>query len=615
MSLSALSSDAGRDDASAETPWDEAVRAASIFAVDPVGMAGVMVRAQAGWVRDTWLNLLRDLLPETAPMRRLPLHIADSRLLGGLDLTATLHAGRPVAERGILAEADGGVVLLVMAERVAASTIARLGACLDTGEVLLERDGLTLRLPTRFGVVAFDESGADDERPLAALLDRLAFHIDLTMVGPRDAAALVSAREAVNAARAAIDDVDADETIVEAICATAIALGITSVRPALLSLRAARAIAALAGRRTIAPEDAATAARLVLAPRATQLPTIEQEAIETAGEASQAPAEPAQNTSAAEDERNERSADDRERPVDDRVLAAAAAAIPPGLLATLRLEKAARLRSNASGRAGVVQQSNSRGRPIGVRKGEPRSGARLNVIETLRAAVPWQRLRQRDGASSSTGARRIEIRRDDFRVARLKQRSETTTIFVVDASGSSALNRLAEAKGAVELLLSECYVRRDRVALIAFRGSGAELLLPPTRSLVRAKRSLAGLPGGGGTPLAAGIDAAAALADSVRRQGRTPVVIVMTDGRANIGRDGKPGRAQAEAEAFAAARSMRSAGLTALLIDTSPKAQPLAARLAAEMGAVYLPLPYADAGALSRSVRAASLTPNRLVAA
>ena len=115
---------------------------------------------------------------------------------------------------------------------------------------------------------------------------------------------------------------------------------------------------------------------------------------------------------------------------------------------------------------------------------------------------------------------------------------ETTTIFVVDASGSAALHRLAEAKGAVELLLADCYIRRDQVALIAFRGSAAELLLPPTRSLARAKRSLAGLPGGGGTPLAAGLDAAFALSDSIRRKGQTPTVIVLTDGRANIARDG-----------------------------------------------------------------------------
>ena len=138
---------------------------------------------------------------------------------------------------------------------------------------------------------------------------------------------------------------------------------------------------------------------------------------------------------------------------------------------------------------------------------------------------------------------RILIRKDDFRIARFKQRSETTTIFVVDASGSAALHRLAEAKGAVELLLADCYVRRDQVALIAFRGISAELLLPPTRSLARAKRSLAGLPGGGGTPLAAGLDAAFALADLILRKGQTPTVILLTDGRANVARDGGAGTA------------------------------------------------------------------------
>ena len=156
------------------------------------------------------------------------------------------------------------------------------------------------------------------------------------------------------------------------------------------------------------------------------------------------------------------------------------------------------------------------------------------------------------------------MRRDDFHITRYRERRETTTIFAVDASGSSALNRLAEAKGAVELLLADCYVRRDRVALLAFRGAGCELLLPPTRSLVRAKRGLAGLPGGGGTPLAAGIDAAAALADAVRRRGETAVVVLLTDGRANVGRNGTGGRERAMADAMSAARQLATMGLSVL---------------------------------------------------
>jgi magnesium chelatase subunit D len=176
-------------------------------------------------------------------------------------------------------------------------------------------------------------------------------------------------------------------------------------------------------------------------------------------------------------------------------------------------------------------------------------------------------------ATGEAQARRIHVRREDFHVTRFKQNTSTTAIFVVDASGSSALHRLAEAKGAVELLLADCYVRRDRVAVIAFRGSHAELLLPPTRSLARAKRSLAGLPGGGGTPLAAALDAARSLAESVRRTGDTPVVVMLTDGRANIARDGTPGRERATQDALVAAATLRACGASALLLDTSPQPQ------------------------------------------
>jgi magnesium chelatase subunit D len=145
-------------------------------------------------------------------------------------------------------------------------------------------------------------------------------------------------------------------------------------------------------------------------------------------------------------------------------------------------------------------------------------------------------------------------------------------------------------------------VRRDQVAVLAFRGQGCELLLPPTRSLVRAKRSLAGLPGGGGTPLASAIDAAAALGESIARRGDTPVIVLLTDGRGNIARDGSPGRARATEDLSLAARQFRAVGLGALLIDTSPQPVPAARQLAMEMGAAYLPLPYAGSSTLSKAV-------------
>lgn len=286
------------------------------------------------------------------------------------------------------------------------------------------------------------------------------------------------------------------------------------------------------------------------------------------------------------------------------MLEAAQAAIPAGLLASLKIGQLQRAKTPTSGSAGALQKNALRGRPVGGRKGEPRAGQRINVLETLRAAAPWQKIRQRQQATAEGQRQRIVVRKEDFHVTRFRQSGQTTTVFVVDASGSSALNRLAEAKGAVELLLADCYVRRDSVAVLAFRGQTAELILPPTRSLARAKRSLAGLPGGGGTPLAHAIEASMLLAEQLRKKGETPIVVLLTDGKGNIARDGRPGRAQAATDALAAATEMRLKGFSTLLVDTSPQAQEAAQNLAQAMGAQYLALPYAGANTLNQAVRA-----------
>ena len=190
-----------------------------------------------------------------------------------------------------------------------------------------------------------------------------------------------------------------------------------------------------------------------------------------------------------------------DRALDDLVLAAVQAALPADVLAALRSSARSRGRSR---QAGALQKSSrAAGRPAWSRRAARRRKAQRGR-DPARGGAMAAVAAPRSCRTGETSRPRMLVRQDDFRITRFKQRTETTTIFVVDASGSSALHRLAEAKGAVELLLADCYIRRDQVALIAFRGSGAELLLPPTRSLARAKRSLAGLPGGGGTPLAAG---------------------------------------------------------------------------------------------------------------
>jgi len=587
---------------------DDAGLAAALFAVDPACFGGVALRTRSVGRAQQWLALLGSLLGEARPVRRVPSHIDDERLLGGLDLHATLAAGRPVASRGLLAAADGGVAVVPMAERMTSATVARFASVLDTGVVALQRDGLALASPARLGVVAIDEGADDDEHLPAALAGRLAFWLDLDAVdavgtgtGARDGRPREWGGAAgIEAARASLARVRADDGFGAALCETAAALGVDSVRAPMFALRVARAAAALDGRSDVQAADAVLAARLVLAPRATRLPATDEQASPPQDEPP--PQEPPEG-----DGEDGTPPPSEVRQFPDQVLQAALSALPPGLLAKLAAGANVRTAQATAGRHGSTQASRLRGRPIGVRQGEPRSGARLALVETLRAAVPWQRLRRAERAASASDGPVVLVRSQDFRVRRFQQRRTTTAIFVVDASGSAALHRMSEAKGAVERLLADCYSRRDRVALIAFRGQADEratLLLPPTRSLARAKRCLAGQAGGGGTPLACGLDAALALALTLRRRGDTPLLVLLTDGRANVARDGSAGRARAGSDATAAARAIREAGVSALLLDISVQPHPQARALADDMGATYLPLPHADAGRVSETVRA-----------
>ncbi|MWV21121.1 magnesium chelatase subunit D [Methylobacterium sp. 2A] len=546
-------------------PWADAHRAARLIAADPPAFGGAILRAAPGPVRERWLETLRTALHPKTPWRRLPPGIGDDALLGGLDLAATLAAGRAIARPGLLAQADGGIVVVPMAERLPPGTASRLAAALDTGTAS-DR-------PARFGLILLDE-GEGDEAVAEPLADRLAFRIDLNAIGLAETQAELPDPEPGAAAPDPVGD----------LCALAEAFGVASLRGPILAARVARRLAV---DRPISRQDIVTAARLVLAPRATRLPAPEEPAPENAAPPEETRAEP------PPDGASEPAAADLP---DEIVLEAVRAAIPPNLLDQL-LAGGPRLTAAKAGRVGQAAAART-GRPIGSRRGDPRRG-RLDLLGTLRAAAPWQAVRREEGET-----RRIVVRRDDLRIRILRQRTETTTVFCVDASGSAALERLAEAKGAVELLLAEAYVRRDRVALVAFRGTGAELVLPPTRSLTRAKRGLSGLPGGGGTPLAAGIDAAVAVALGVRRGGSRPAIVLLTDGRANVARSGEGGRARAGAEALQAARALRAAGLPALVVDTGSRGEEARA-VADAMGARYLKLPRPEAGQLSAAVRAA----------
>jgi magnesium chelatase subunit D len=552
---------------SAPPPLSDAAYAGILLAIDPK-LNGIRVLGWSGPARDLWVRRMTSLRPDAA-VRKMPVGISDDRLLGGLDLAATLAQGRAVYGTGILTESEDGFLVLAMAERLSAGTAAQLAAAIDGGH------GISL--------IALDEGIGPDEIPPAALLDRLAFTVH---IGTADEA-IWPAASAVAAASRALHRIDCPDAVSEQLCALAAMMGVRSVRAEIFALRAARAAAALRGASRIEEADIQLAARLVLVPRATRMPE--------SAEPPDAPVPP-EPESQAEGETSD-------QPLEDKIDDAALAVLPEKLLEALAAQLGARRMTRGAGKAGAATGA-ERGRPAGARPGQLTGRNRLSVLDTIRAAAPWQRLR-RTGLAPDRSQNRIIVRAEDFHIRRFKEQPRRIAIFAVDASGSSAVNRLAEAKGAILLLLADCYVQRDEVALIAFRGTGAELLLPPTHALARARRALAGLPGGGPTPLAAGINAALALAIMERRAGKQPLLVILTDGGANIGQDGKPGRAAAGRDALAAAKACGLQNLPALVVDTAPRRQQFVAQLAGAMDARYVPLPYADAARLSRAVQAA----------
>ncbi len=588
---------------------DDAVLAAALFAIDPTGVGGICVRSQVQPARAQWLQIVRELLPPEMAMRRIPCNIEDGRLLGGLDLVATLRANRVVAEQGVLAAADGGVILVSMAERLSAHTAACLSAVLDLGEVSIARESIQLTHPARIGIVALDEGINDDEAVPRCLSDRFAFLLDFNRFNPRTGLLASFESEDIVAARLLFPQTQIADHHIEALAAAALTLGAGSARISVLAARVARLAAALDGRTQVEEDDVIVAGRLVLAPRATLAPERESPTPPAEPPPSEAQAPDAQPPD-AQAESQESNGEEEAAPVEEmasRVVAATQAAIPAGLLSRMQAgvtQARGSSSANNGGRAGALCGDGTRGRPIGIRSGALRGGARLNVLATLRSAAPWQRLRGRALGERS----RLQVQSSDFKVTRFKQRSQTLTIFVVDASGSAAMQRLAEAKGAVELLLADCYIRRDQVAVIAFRGRAADILLPPTRSLVRAKRSLAGLPGGGATPLATALQAGLQMVTQARRRGETATLVMLTDGRANVSLNGTGGRDVAQRDAMQAAATLRQARVASIFVDTSPRPSALGLAIAAAMDARYVALPVANPHALSAVVQGVTIS-------
>ena len=355
------------------------------------------------------------------------------------------------------------------------------------------------------------------------------------------------------------------------------------------TLKVAKAICAYKREKTVSREAINLAISLSMIHRAKQIPEFRQEKQEEASKE-----EELRNDNGSKATNSELNSEDRKMLID-----ALKISLPSNLIENLFSKNSQSISFGEAAGSGERNINFSAGRPIPSINRKYSSDKRIDLIGTLTRAIPWQKLR----SSSITKNRKISIYPQDIMIKRFEKQSERLLIFLVDASGSNAIGRLNEAKGAIEILLSDAYAKRDNVALISFSGLKADPLLLPTKSLVTAKKKLSSLPGGGATPLANGLLEAFNMADAARSRSIKPIIILLSDGRGNMSLDGVGDRVKAIEDTNYIASLIKRNAINNIFIDTSRRKTPMADELAKELNGHYFQLPMANSSSISKAVQ------------
>ena len=564
-----------------------------------------------------------------APFVQIPLNVMEDRLIGSADLEESVKTGKTVFSPGLLAKAHRGVLYIDDLNLLDAETANILLNVVTDGFVIVEREGISVRYPCKPLMIAtFNPEEAElrdhlldriavalsadaqvlsiDER-LEAVTSVLNFNSGGAQFTEEAKVALEEAEEqednlktAIVFAREFIKDLSLATSQVQYLCEEATRAGCQGHRAEIFAVEVAKASAALEGRQ-VNSEDLRLAVKLAIAPRGTFIntPMDEDEMMPPPPP----PPPPPQNNMDEQDEEKEDEKDDedeeQEEPDEDQedTPDQAEPDIPQEFMFDIDstpidpdlIEFTARERSGKGGGRGLIF-SQDRGRYIKpmLPKGKV---TRLAVDATLRAAAVYQKNRRARSIGTKDEGRGVFIEQSDVRVKKMARKAGSLIIFVVDASGSMALNRMNAAKGAAMSLLTEAYQSRDQISLIPFQGEFADVLLPPTKSITMARQRLEAMPCGGGSPLAHALQTAMLTGINAQKTGDVGkvVVVCISDGRANVpmcvsmgeefdpeadedSKDGKPSRKFLKDEVLATAKKLGALnGFNLLCIDTENK--------------------------------------------
>lgn len=603
-----------------------------LCAVDP-SMGGVLIRGDKGTAKSTAARALADVLPRVArvpgcafncaadapnehcaacvdaapllspvPFVTLPLGATEDRVLGSLDLARALQGGQRAFQPGLLAAAHRGILYIDEVNLLADHLVDVLLDVAAMGVNSVQREGLSIQHPARFTLIGTMNLEEGDLRP--QLLDRFALMVEVS--APRDKAvrsevvrrriafeadptayaAIWSAQQEALAGKLAtaqelLPQVELDDAMLDLISHLCCEFEVASLRADIVMHKAARALAALDGRLKVTPTDLRSAAELVLPHRRRRKPFeqagLDQDRLDQLMQ--QAAQPPTSDATDGEAQDGEAPAE-TEQQQEHAVFAASANGPAPRIVAEAQ-----------AGRGSMGRRSAAIDAPRGrvVRAVPNANPSSLAIGATLRSAV------LRDPS-------RLQVTRDDLHQQIRVGKNANLILIVVDASGSMAAQRRMETvKGAVLSLLTDAYQCRDEVAVIAFRGQSAQLLLAPTRSVERAEQGLSELPTGGRTPLPHALQLARETLER-NANGMPPLLVLLTDGKANVALEdgGDPWR-----ESLALAELLAARAVPALVLDTETGYLRLgrAVQLAQALGAQCLTLDQLSAVDLASTIR------------